>query len=1854
MKRISELFNIKRINPIIAIAAMVILLSSSTLVIIGTVEVEYIGSETSYMVKKDSVSLTLDSNSRVNILNSDGNTLVINSQGRTVTSSNDPSTAIQWAIDHSSPGKSVLINAGRYDLSKVITLNSKVTLTGEGDKTILENGELNVGHSNVAIKSLRMEGTCHIVITSNKEKISNVVIENVSASTGVTQAVFSVVANSYDISNIKFIRNSVTNSSAYGFQLLGNALISDVLFDSCKAVGLGLDDRPDDRVVGFDLANTDVRDITVLHSESSNNWENGFRASIANSITPVSKTNVILQDCIANNNGQKPGSAEGFGYLIDSDVKMINSTGFGNFGGLTNLLSIPLPQSKEETYIEISMPSSSIQIGRNMHAVGDLIGTNFATPLYIQGATVQLSIILPDGTIAYPSQGQEAITDAFGRFAIDYVPSTIGIYQYKAEYNGNASYNATSTVVAFSAVNIQPQKAHSSISLILANSSVQTGNKMHAEGLLKGVIPLPSATINLQVTLPNGTYTSPTQGMTVITDSAGKFAMDYVPIAEGAHTYAAIFLGNDQNFGASVNTSFFAVLQSQPLPAPVLTASISADPISLYSTETSEITVHVTEGANSVEGASVFLSSDNGGTFSSLNNLGSGMYSSMFTAPIVASQIYCHIVADISKLGYNSDTVGTDIVVAPVPPVPSAPTLVSATPDHGKVVLTWTGPSDDIAAITGYEIYRGTTSDGETLLTTLGNVLTYTDASLTNGKTYYYKVSAVNSVGAGALSNELSAIPIAPPTAPQNLQASPGDGLVNLTWQAPSDNGGSPVINYQVWRGPSSGAETFFANNSLKLWFNDAGLVNGQMYYYKVRAENAHGQGPDSVEVSATPSQTVTVASAPRELSATADDAQITLTWSTPASDGGATISNIKVYRGGSSGGETFLTMLGNVLTYIDGTVSIGAIYYYKVSAVNLIGEGPQSNEASATPAIVPSAPTLSPAIASNTQVTLIWTAPGSDGGNAITNYLVYRGTTSGGETLLATLGNVLTYTNTGLTNGQIYYYKVSAMNSVGEGALSDESSAVPITVSSATLSLVATPGNGQISLTWYAPSSDGGAAITNYNVYRGTSSGGETHLTTIGNVLTLTDTSVTNGVTYFYMVSATNSAGEGVLSSESSATPVTTPTAPTIVSATSGNALVTLVWTAPSSNGGSSITGYKVYRGTTSGGETLLTTLGNVLTYTDASLTNGKTYYYKVSAVNSVGTGALSNERSATPTIGPTYDYLVSSSSVKNPSGVVVYTGSNMSAALNWAVSHSNTVTYVPAGTYVLPYRVTGFASGVTLFGDGQDKTIFNFVWDHTGRGADQYAAKWFFGFQPTNVNNIVLKQFGITGDGSICFDTTTGKTSNNLVQDVTISNTSDIQLTSFGSWVSSGAIADGYKFIRCIAYNTGGDGFDIWGRGGYVSGGMHTNVYFEDCKALWCGYSSRYWDWTCGWDIGEEGRVTNVKLVRCEASNNWESGFHFEASGSYPNFSVMNAVLDNCVANYNGKKFSDPRGPMYGYGCHAGIYPTYINFVAIGNPGLDNGGVRGWRSLYNVQSEAYTYQVGKYDAAQNIVYRLDGTTAYTGSSFTVALQWAVGHTNAVVKLPRSPLADTCTVNPFIVTAPIQLASGVTLYGNGPGGNWPAAYTALKFSNPADGLVVKNSNTRIIDLVIIGGGIEYRAIGGATISKSEAKGLIIQQTASGHPAAVYSYCESGSTIDGLDLGAIQVTGAYTDGFRFSGAGFATNCWVKNLKMTMCIASSCGISSPRQNDYCNGFRLGEGVNVQTATIFGCEASSNWCSGFYFASGGQMNSVSLQNCLSSLNGKKGDANNGMGYQLNGQSVSLINCKGNGNYGVLVSL
>jgi fibronectin type 3 domain-containing protein len=171
-----------------------------------------------------------------------------------------------------------------------------------------------------------------------------------------------------------------------------------------------------------------------------------------------------------------------------------------------------------------------------------------------------------------------------------------------------------------------------------------------------------------------------------------------------------------------------------------------------------------------------------------------------------------------------------------------------------------------------------------------------------------------------------------------------------------------------------------------------------------------------------------------------------------------------------------------------------------------------------------------------------------------------------------------------------------------------------------------ATPGNAQVALSWSAPASDGGSAITGYTA---TASPGGATCATAG-ATSCTVTGLTNGTTYSFTVTATNGVGTGPASNALSATPATVPGAPTLAASPHRTKGVNLSWSPPTANGGSSITGYRIYRGTTSGSWTLLASVGNVTTYRDAATKKNVRYYYIVRAVNAIGEGGSSNEATA------------------------------------------------------------------------------------------------------------------------------------------------------------------------------------------------------------------------------------------------------------------------------------------------------------------------------------------------------------------------------------------------------------------------------------------------------------------------------------------------------------------------------------------------------------------------------------------------------------------------------------------------
>ncbi|MFC5472327.1 cellulose binding domain-containing protein, partial [Cohnella suwonensis] len=240
----------------------------------------------------------------------------------------------------------------------------------------------------------------------------------------------------------------------------------------------------------------------------------------------------------------------------------------------------------------------------------------------------------------------------------------------------------------------------------------------------------------------------------------------------------------------------------------------------------------------------------------------------------------------------------------------------------------------------------------------------------------------------------------------------------------------------------------------------------------------------------------------------------------------------------------------------------------------------------------------------------------------------------------------------------------------VGESVNSAQASATPTAPQppAAPTGLTAAAGNAQVALSWTAS-----AGATSYTVKRATTSGGPyANVATGVTATSYADTGLTNGTTYYYVVSASNAAGESVNSAQASATPAAPqpPAAPTGLTAAAGNAQVALSWTASAG-----ATSYTVKRATTSGGPyTNVATGVTATSYTNTGLTNGTTYYYVVSASNAAGESANSSQVSATPSGGGTgtlvAQYKLSNA---NASDNQIYASFNVKNTGTTAVSLSN-----------------------------------------------------------------------------------------------------------------------------------------------------------------------------------------------------------------------------------------------------------------------------------------------------------------------------------------------------------------------------------------------------------------------------------------------------------------------------------------------------------------------------------------------------------------------------------------------------
>jgi glucose/arabinose dehydrogenase/fibronectin type 3 domain-containing protein/regulation of enolase protein 1 (concanavalin A-like superfamily) len=463
--------------------------------------------------------------------------------------------------------------------------------------------------------------------------------------------------------------------------------------------------------------------------------------------------------------------------------------------------------------------------------------------------------------------------------------------------------------------------------------------------------------------------------------------------------------------------------------------------------------------------------------------------------------------------------------------------------------------------------------------------------------------------------------PPTPPPVPTGLACVAGNNQCACTW-----NAASGATSYSLKRGTASGGPYGTTFSATSPAHTDTTAANGSTYFYVVSASNAAGQSNNSTQVTCTPA--APLPGAPTGLTATSGNTQITLNWTAVS---GATSYTVK--RSLASGGPyTNFTQSGITGTsYVNTGLTNGTPYYYVVSASNATGEGANSAQATATPQAPPppGAPSGLTATGGDNRVQLAWNAS-----SGASSYTVKRATASGGpyNDFIAPDVTTTSYNDIAASNGTPYFYVVTASNSNGESGNSNQATATPQPPPAPPATLNATPGNTTVSLSWAAS-----VGATSYRVKRSTTQGtGYTSVQAGITGTTFNDTGRSNGTTYYYVVTASTNLAESGDSGEASATPQPpAPGAPTGVSATAGNAQVTVSWSAVSG-----ATSYTVKRSLTSGGPyTNFTQAGITGTsYVNTGLTNGTPYYYVVSASNGGGEGPNSSQVTATPASGPTW----------------------------------------------------------------------------------------------------------------------------------------------------------------------------------------------------------------------------------------------------------------------------------------------------------------------------------------------------------------------------------------------------------------------------------------------------------------------------------------------------------------------------------------------------------------------------------------------------------------------------------------
>lgn len=455
-----------------------------------------------------------------------------------------------------------------------------------------------------------------------------------------------------------------------------------------------------------------------------------------------------------------------------------------------------------------------------------------------------------------------------------------------------------------------------------------------------------------------------------------------------------------------------------------------------------------------------------------------------------------------------------------------------------------------------------------------------------------------------------------PPASPTGVTATSGNPTeAYVTWIAATDNVG--VAGYYVLRDGAVVATTAY------LYYQDGGLTDGTTYTYTIEAFDFAGNISPASKTATVQTTNTIPPTTPQNVTAIALSCyRVSLTWSPSTDQTGVT--SYLVFEGPAPGALTQLAQVtGTTTSYGNNSLTPGTTYYFGIEAADAFGNTSYMSTivAFTTPSLPVAPASLTATPASDSKVSLSWTASAITGGLPIALYHVYRGPSASTLVQVAT-SKTTSYSDTTLTAGTIYYYAIQAVDTGTPPAQSGLSTPVSVT----TYSPPAAPSNVQatatsttkVNLKWSA-SVSGGLPISVYLIFRGSSATTLSQLAKT-NQTSYTDSTVTATTTYYYSIEAEDTGGG--FSAQSGPVPVTTfgpPGVPEGLTATSAStSKVNLSWSAAVS-GGLPISVYLIFRGTTPSGLTQLTKL-NKTSYTDTTVAASTTYYYAVEAQDSGG----------------------------------------------------------------------------------------------------------------------------------------------------------------------------------------------------------------------------------------------------------------------------------------------------------------------------------------------------------------------------------------------------------------------------------------------------------------------------------------------------------------------------------------------------------------------------------------------------------------------------------------------------------